>query len=123
MALNLDALSRIIDVLDRGFRGTREEREKREQAEDRVDRMSKPDKLRIAMEGERKVDMIYTRKDGVTRNYIAHPYSRRGSVIYATEARHGHDQIHSFRMSRIGALDVRTTQSFDPRWDTEPESV
>lgn len=123
MALNLEALGRIVDVLDRGWRGTREEKEKRGQVENRIDAMNPRDKLRVAMDGERVVEFDYTRRDGVTRHYVAHPYSRRGDTLYATESRHGHSQIHGFKLRRLDDVEVRTGEVFSPVWPTEPESV
>ena len=94
---------------------------------DRVQGLPKRTQLKLAMKAGKKIEFDYTRKDGATGRYKAHPYSFRSKggkrLFYATESKHGHSQIHSFVASRVKGLEIQPTKDFVPKWPTEPRTV
>lgn len=92
--------------------------------DEQFSRLGKMDSIRAAMEMGRKLEFSYTRKrDGAELGYVVNAYSRRGNKLYATDHKHGADQIHAFLLHRIRDASVLPDRRYNPVWDVEPESV
>lgn len=105
-----------------------EGRELAAQAEERD--LSQAERIRLAMGTQSKLAFRYTRKrDGQTGDYVASPYevgthpASGAAVLWATETKHGAQQIHAFLMPRISDVDNLTLARYRPRWPVRTETA
>ena len=92
--------------------------------------LSTPEAVRLAMQTRSKLWLVYNRKrDGRTLEYHVAPYevgehpASGAKVLWATDHKHGGNQIHAFLWNRIEEAEPRVTATFRPAWPIQQESV